>query len=318
MFSSKRILQGGLSALIAALLLAGWWTRQHASPAIPVSGPVADATPSVAALPASDLQRLLEGLPNVTADADAPRSLGSPGVASRVSTVEDHAGGSVPAVGLPAVGSNYASFMARAEAGDTLAALQLGGALMVCGHLFQEMDRLHASLHPDVIRRDDAETAAAVDRVQSRLNSAFFGARMDNCKGIPQQDTESAGDWLERAARAGDALAAHLYIDFWLARLDQLATDPPRLMRFRANASGFMHRDAARCIPSAYLRLQQAYQLGTFETRDPMLAMAFGSVFAWLLGEASFDLETRAPNATPTQILQAQALANRLFDRYCR
>ena len=318
MLSSKHILQGGLSALIAALLFAGWWTQQHATSAIPVSDPITDAPSSTDALPAADLQRLLEGLPIAAADADAPRSLSSPGAASRASSVEDHAAGSVPALGFPDLGAHYASYVARAEAGDTLAALELGGALMVCGLLFQEMDRLHASLHPDVIRRDDAETAAAVDRVQSRLNSAFFRARMDNCKGIPQQDTESAGDWLERAARAGDALAAHLYIDFWLARLDQLATDPPRLMRFRANASGFMHRDAARCIPSAYLRLQQAYQLGTFETRDPMLALAFGSVFAWLLGEASYDLETRAPNATPIQILQAQALANRLFDRYCR
>jgi hypothetical protein len=306
-----------------ALLLgaAAWWWHQTAGEIDqPSSDPSAiDAFQGTNnAAPSASLQAMLRALPEPPMDLPAPSALPSPGQASRQADAEDFALASTAAEGSSALRGDVPGFLARARAGDTAAAAELGAALVACASLFDELERIEAQLHPDRMGRAQAELDAVAQRAEDRLDSDFMRRRMENCEGVSRDNLDLASELLEQAARSGDALAADLYVTYWIGRLDHLATDPAQLMRFRANASAFMHRDAARCIPSAILRLQHAYQHGTFEYRDPVMVLAFGSVFGWLLGRSEVEVSSLAPTLSASDILRAQALANQFYDLYCR
>ncbi len=223
--------------------------------------------------------------------------------------------------GIPDLANLYSELAAAARAGDLEAAWKLGGGLMVCGSHFRYLSKLEGRIHPDRMLADEKTRDQEFADVAARMERPTFKTRDANCKGVTKEQVAEAGDWLLLAANQGDQTAAHYYVNHMQGQLTELALDPPALMRFRANASRLMHRDASQCVGTAFNWLSSAYQIGTFETRDPVRAVAYGAVFAWAAGDLQPQisrLNYGQPPLTPLQARQAQDLAHRLYQTYCR
>jgi len=223
--------------------------------------------------------------------------------------------------GQPDLANLYAELAAAARAGDLEAAWKLGGGLAVCGSHFRHLAELENRTHPDRMLADEQTRDREFAEVAARMERPTFKTRDANCKGVTKTQVAEAEDWLLLAANQGDQTAAHYYVNNMQGRLGELALDPPALMRFRANASRLMHRDASQCVGTAFNWLSIAYRIGTFENRDPVRAVAYNAVFAWAAGDLQPQisrLNFGQPPLTLLQARQAQDLARRLYEAYCR
>ncbi len=223
--------------------------------------------------------------------------------------------------GQPDLANRYDELAQAARAGDLEAAWRLGAGLSVCGTHFWQLAKLEGRTHPHRRFADERSRDQEFEEVAAAMEHPSFKTRDANCQGVTKEQVAEAGDWLLLAANQGDQMAANYYVNQMVGQLAQLATDPPALMRFRANASRLMHRDAAQCVGIAFDNLRNAYRYGSFETRDPVRAVAYGAVFAWAAGELQPQISTLnygQPPLTPLQARQAQDLAHRLYQAYCR
>jgi len=223
--------------------------------------------------------------------------------------------------GIPNLAILYSELAAAARAGDLEAAWKLGGGLSVCGSHFRQLSKLEKRIHPHRVLADEVSRDREFAEVSAAMERPTFKTRDANCKGVTKEQVTEAEDWLLLAANQGDQTAAHYYVNNMQGRLGELALDPPALMRFRTNASRLMHRDASQCVGTAFNWLSIAYQIGTFETRDQVRAVAYGAVFAWAAGDLQPQisrLNFGQPPLSPLQARQAQDLARRLYQAYCR
>ncbi len=307
-----------LVALAAAFLF--WWVQADDSLPTPTSE-------LVVTQPIVEDEPLVEVLEIAAQPATAGDvvTIAAPGPTDRFRT----AGTLLPADRLEPTGINgqpdlanlYAELAAAARAGGLEAAWKLGGGLAVCASHFSQLTKLESRIHPDRILADEQTRDREFAEVADAMERPSFKTRDANCKGVTKEQVAEAEDWLLLAANQGDQTAAHYYVNNMQGRLGELALDPPALMRFRANASRLMHRDASQCVGTAFNWLSIAYRIGTFENRDPVRAVAYNAVFAWAAGDLQPQisrLNFGQPPLTLLQARQAQDLARRLYEAYCR
>lgn len=309
---------GGI-AFLAACCADGWHLSNRSPVALAAAGALAEPSAYVDETRVETLKLTAQPL-----EVHDPDVFSAPGAMSKLKQADSPALRAAPDAmdiyGQPDLAARYDALAEAARAGSVEAALRLGSGLAACSIQQRIVARIESRLFPgrhfDSANDRDQELA----RVEREMLAPAFVALERSCAGITESQSQESADWFLLAAQSGDSLAAHNYVNEMVGRLPDLATDIPALMQFRSRASTLMHRDASQCVGTAFYWLSAAYANGTFETRDPVRAAAYGAVFNWAAQNAQPTTSSLTPRGvvlSPLQIRQAQDLANRIFRAYC-
>jgi hypothetical protein len=195
----------------------------------------------------------------------------------------------------------FGTLAARARGGDGAAAVRLLDATLRCARLRNERTVVAAiEAHPAT--REDPETRA---RREARAR-AFVAANEALCRGATEEQTQSVGEWLPRAAASGDPGSRACYAALGASEnwLPDYASDAwiDAMRRYRENARGDAEASFAAGIPqSAYTLYELSagrYAMMTF-VADSSIAPDYPKAYALALFQSSrFDADNADLAAT--------------------
>ncbi|HVJ37282.1 MAG TPA: hypothetical protein VM687_05695 [Stenotrophomonas sp.] len=204
-----------------------------------------------------------------------------------------------------------------AAAGDPRAASQLYLVLARCRYLARNAG---AEPQPQQVDR------ALLDRIKmseqafiAHLEASTLAGQekeMEACQKIPAGQIEQAGDWLRKAAAAGDPYAQLIYIDRaedLIGGATEMLRNPGKVARFREDAIAYLRSASAAGSPEAMSRLSSAYLSGGVVDRDPVVGYAYALAAAAAANRAvPADVRQLEAQLTPSQLAQGRGLAKRL------
>lgn len=197
-----------------------------------------------------------------------------------------------------------------AEAGDARASLLIYMKLSECGRL------------PNMAAIE--ETAAILEK------AGASGVQYVRDQERNRKDCESVagtehtrGQWLERAADAGDVNAQLLFAadaSSVLNGASGMLRDPDAVKKYKAKAAAFMTGLASRGNRIAMMQLAGEYEEGVILPKDSMRAYAYYRAMEIAQpGSVSAELLTaQASKVPPGQIGKAEALAREIYSACCR
>jgi len=202
-----------------------------------------------------------------------------------------------------------AALEGQASRGDSDAALLIALKLMGC--------------YDALARSDDDATllveAQAIGTLESALRRrAELSAE---CEGLTRSDYERRGEWLQRAADAGNVVAQLTYAassDTVLKSPTLMLKDPQATIDFKQRAIGYLLSAASNGSIDALDQLGQSYRTGVLVTRDDTLAYAY-----YLAGQKAdgrikpWDMEQLESSISPRQRQDATALAREIYRGCC-
>lgn len=133
------------------------------------------------------------------------------------------------------------------------------------------------------------------------------------CQKIAPGQIEQAGDWLRKAAAAGDPYAQLIYIDRvedLIGGATEMLANPGKVARFREDAIGYLRSASAAGSPEAMSRLSSAYISGVVVERDPVLGYAYGLAAAAAANRpVPADVRQLEGQLEPRELARARSLA---------
>jgi hypothetical protein len=198
--------------------------------------------------------------------------------------------------------------------GDPRAASQLYLVLARCRYLARNAG---ADQRPQEVDR------ALLDRIKmskqdflAHLEASTLAGQEQElaaCQKIAPGQIEQAGDWLRKAAAAGDPYAQLIYIDRvedLIGGATEMLANPGKVARFREDAIGYLRSASAAGSPEAMSRLSSAYVSGIVVDRDPVLGYAYGLAAATTASRAvPADVRQLEAQLEPTELARARSLA---------
>ena len=250
------------------------------------------------------------GAPDVALSA-SPRSAGE-NAAFDPETPRDARGAAWPA--LPAadvpVDAIAATLQQRADAGDSRAACRLAAELIRCrqdAYVLAMDAKPGAPLSAPLARDGKLDAAIAADERMLRL-----AEHQKRCRALPDGLLARAGDYLARAARAGEPEAMILYLEgqhFPPTGMGHIAD--PGFDAWRRDAPAMAQALLRRGEPEAVFILSLAYGddetwFGGLVPDDAVLNEAYRQLMRRLRGNAGY---TRPSTLAADDLLRAHALA---------
>jgi len=245
------------------------------------------------------------------------QSLIAPAPATRVSSIPEEY---LRRFGAPDLAQRYDALVASANAGDVEAARELGLDLLTCHQHFERLAR-HARVANDVaVWPTEEARRSAEDRALQYLESSESHQAM--CADVSPSQVETWQTWIGRAAARGDLASAILFFNSAATErnLAALARNPEALIRFRNDASSYLHSAARRCFPVAMGQLGGSYREGLVTPVDPARGYGYTIAARWASGRSDPDTLDAVirPTLTQTQFDQAVDFANRVYASHCR